>query len=522
MENRKQKAAHRLDPSARDSVRSTAKDAAVPKKKSTLARSQPRTLPAARNRIFHILINAFPDFVLIADREGRILSCNTQVRQKYLQKGGCRHDTVFDVFPTITTHYWQETFSGGRKAHPAPHFEGESEGRFFSHHLFPFTGTKGKISFIVVFVREISEIRQTENALLASERKYRELAENISDALFTLNEQGDVIDVNRAIESFLGYSQEEVKGKPFAEFLYPAESDLVAGDWEGIFSGRSPRREFRFLHKNGVVRWGRVSSRPVVFKDEVIGYQGVISDITRWKTLDVNLLAILQENILSSLAAAFTTEIGVTLKRARERLFSHSAPAGPDSEIDASLRALMHDLEGISLYLKHFAAFAGRREDAARLLDVNALAESALALLAWQLAGAGVEVRSSLARDLEPVSADSFSLVQSFVNVFSYSLSACREAGDSASPKMISLTTSMEKDRVIVDVRGTGREIPDELVTLLDDPVDAHRFARGAGVGLAIARRLVESQGGSFQVMPGEPPVGAHIRIAFPSVIQTI
>jgi PAS domain S-box-containing protein len=472
--------------------------------------------------VFDSLINAFPDFAMIADKGGRLLACNRRVLQRLPRPYGVRRSSVFDVFPHISRAVWEKAFFEYRNEHRAIRFERNSGSQYFSHHLYPVADESGEVSFVVVFVQDITEYRHAENALQESERKYRELVENISDAIYALNEEGDVIYVNPAVEAFLGFTQEEVRGKAFRDLLHPAEAAQVAGDFEGFLAGRTQQREFRFLHKDGSPRWGRVASHPVVFKDEVIGYQGVISDITQIKTFNVNLLRIVQENILSSLAAAFTAEIGTPLKRARERLLSHSAPAGPETEVNASLRALMHDLEGISLYLKHFTAFTGPNGEAARALDVNTLVESALALLAQQFAGFGIETECALARGLEPVSADSFSLVQAFMNVFNYSLHACVDEGETAAPKRIFVGTSMEQDKVIVEVRDTSRGVSDELIAHLADPFFAHRKRKDAGIGLAIARQLVESQGGFFQVITGEETGGTHIRISFPSLIQTI
>ncbi len=468
------------------------------------------------------LIEVFPDFAMVADGEGRLLSCNRQVTNRLVRKGGCRRSTVFDVFPHLTPAYWRDTVCRGRSRQKGLRVEGESEGRYFLHHFHALPDERGNIDSIVIFARDISEFRNAENALLASERKYRELLENISDSIFTLNEEGAVIYVNPAIEAFLGFSQEEVRGKAFTEFLHPAETAPASGDLEVFLSGGLPQREFRFLHKDGSARWGRVSSRRVVFKDEVIGYQGIISDITQTKTLDVKLLKIVQENILSSLAAAFSAEIAVPLTRARERLLSHWSPAKDDSEINASLRALMHDLEGISLYLKHLAAFTGTPAGSTRSLDVNALAESALSLLGQQFSSAGIEIVSNFARDLEPVSVDSFSLVQSLVNVFNYSLHSCREGGNAASPKKLTLDTRMEKDRVIIEVLDTGPGIPYELRKRLAEPSSSLGMGRNAAVGLAIARQLVDSQGGVFELVEDDSAAGAHVKISIPSVIQVI
>jgi PAS domain S-box-containing protein len=472
--------------------------------------------------MFDTLIDAFPDFAMVVDREGRLLSGNKNAMQKLAPKTGARRQLLFDIFPHINPENWRKMFFRFLDEKKVSRFEKTVDGQYYFHHFYPVIDKDGVIDFVVVFIQDITEFRHAENALQESEKKYRELVENISDAIYALNEEGAVIYINPAVENFLGFSQDEVKGRTFQEFLHPAEVALVMSDLEGFLAGRSPQREYRFLHKDGSVRWGRVSSQPVIFKDEVIGYQGVIADITQVKTFSINLLKTVQENILASLASAFTAEIGIPLKRARERLLSHTAPDGNDREIDGSLRDLMHDLEGISLSLKHISAFAGRDASLSQELDVNTAAESALVLLKQQFDDAGATVRWALARDLQPVAADSFSLVQAFMNIFNYVLHSWSAQRGDRVRKEIGISTSMEQDKVIIAVHDPEGGISKELLAHLADPYYTHRQKRGAGIDLAIARQLIESQGGFFAIGSGNKEQGLAIRISFSSVIPTI
>jgi C4-dicarboxylate-specific signal transduction histidine kinase len=80
----------------------------------------------------------------------------------------------------------------------------------------------------------------------------------------------------------------------------------------------------------------------------------------------------------------------------------------------------------------------------------------------------------------------------------------------------------MEQDKVIIAVHDPEGGISKELLAHLADPYYTHRQKRGAGIDLAIARQLIESQGGFFAIGSGNKEQGLAIRISFSSVIPTI
>jgi diguanylate cyclase (GGDEF)-like protein/PAS domain S-box-containing protein len=128
-------------------------------------------------------------------------------------------------------------------------------------------------------LNEISERERAEEALRSSEERFRDLVENISEVIFTLNEDGRVTYVSPVVEQIAGYSPAEVVGRPIASFIHP-------DDWPPIeslqttVSGSLEPSEFRIFTKSGETRWVRTSSRPITDGDRVIGLRAVLADIT--------------------------------------------------------------------------------------------------------------------------------------------------------------------------------------------------------------------------------------------------
>jgi len=70
------------------------------------------------------------------------------------------------------------------------------------------------------FFTDISERKRAEDTLRESEAKYRDLVENISDVIYSIDKNGVMTYISPAIESIVGYSPSEIIGKPLIEFFY--------------------------------------------------------------------------------------------------------------------------------------------------------------------------------------------------------------------------------------------------------------------------------------------------------------
>jgi PAS domain S-box-containing protein len=140
-------------------------------------------------------------------------------------------------------------------------------------------------------IKEISErLSRTidrimvDEALHASEEKYRDLVENISDVIYTADSEGKITYVSPAIESLLGYKPADILGQSFVQFI--ATSDLKRGkdNFQQLALGKFlDPNEYQVLTKSGEICWIRVSSQPILEEDQVIGVQGVLTDITQRK-----------------------------------------------------------------------------------------------------------------------------------------------------------------------------------------------------------------------------------------------
>src|SRR5205085_5445601 len=99
---------------------------------------------------------------------------------------------------------------------------------------------------------DITENVRAQQALEASEQRYRELVEDVSDILYTVDTEGRFVSLSRSFERRTGYAVEEWIGRPFAELFKPRPEQPLGG----------AIREYDLPARSGAVVTVEVSSQP--------------------------------------------------------------------------------------------------------------------------------------------------------------------------------------------------------------------------------------------------------------------
>ena len=131
-------------------------------------------------------------------------------------------------------------------------------------------------------VRKILDERErAEAAVKESEERYRELVENANDIVFTLDLEGNVTSINKAVESITGYSQAELLGMNMSEFLTPGSTETARHMTERKLAGEERTSyEVDVRAKDGGTFTLEISSRLTIHEGKPVGVQGVARDIT--------------------------------------------------------------------------------------------------------------------------------------------------------------------------------------------------------------------------------------------------
>lgn len=146
-------------------------------------------------------------------------------------------------------------------------------------------------------------------------------------------------------------------------------------------------------------------------------------------------------------------------------------------------------------------------------LDIAEVVQESIDRFRPQLAELGFNLRVNLPVDSPSVSGDHLMLAQVFDNLID------NAAKHAASGKFLGLDVTIADRQVTIAVSDRGDGIPPDDLTLVFDKFYRRKGTRprGAGLGLAIVRRIVEDHGGTVRMhsVPGE---GTSVLVTFPSM----
>jgi two-component system, cell cycle sensor histidine kinase and response regulator CckA len=152
----------------------------------------------------------------------------------------------------------------------------------------PIHDKDGQIIGAVLVFRDVTEEKYTERRLLErleeSEKRYRDLFENAIDVIYTLDMEGNFVEVNGAFLREGGYTREEIIDRHFGALVFSDDAAAANEAYEKGRNGETWKFELRIKRKDGTVQWFSFINRPI-FNDsgEVLAIHGIARNIDEKK-----------------------------------------------------------------------------------------------------------------------------------------------------------------------------------------------------------------------------------------------
>jgi len=146
--------------------------------------------------------------------------------------------------------------------------------------------SKGQPIGFYGIARDVTERKQIEEALQASEEKYRSILQSIEEGYYEVDLAGNFTFFNNFLVKSLGYTREELMGLNNRQYMSPETARLVFETFNEVYRTGNPKRDFEWdlINKDGTRRFVEVSvSLMRNGKGEPKGFYGIARDITERK-----------------------------------------------------------------------------------------------------------------------------------------------------------------------------------------------------------------------------------------------
>ncbi|MBP3956043.1 PAS domain S-box protein [Gemmata sp. G18] len=116
---------------------------------------------------------------------------------------------------------------------------------------------ESSVGAVVVTYRDVTQQREVEDALRASERRFRALVENSSDAVELLAADGTILYATPGVVRTGGRTADEIVGRKAFEWCHPEDAAQLAAEYERFLTepGAVVSGEYRYRHKDGSWHW---------------------------------------------------------------------------------------------------------------------------------------------------------------------------------------------------------------------------------------------------------------------------
>ncbi len=479
------------------------------------------------------ILDAFPGFVFCKDREGRFTMLNKQTCDFYQHE---EHELIgkTDEFlghsiakSESFRQTDQEVFRKKKSLRLPVNFLEMKDG---SEHWFnivksPVFDDYGNVDQIMVACYEITDRIQSELELKENEEKFRDLFENVSDAIYVIDLNGVFQESNKAGNLLLGV--ENAVGRSIAEFVHEESKEapleyLKSLDTSGFVKDFHVKLDIdgdeRIIEINSTAIYNeegkRIGSRDIIRNiSERIAYQNQLID-ARNSAEDITKL---QANFLANMSHEIRTPINgiIGLAELIEQDFSNVEGLDEYAQL---LKESGHRLLSTITSLLDFSKLNNSQVDfKLREFDLVQVVQDYLPSMHVLADRKGLYLRFKTEIKHLDYRFDENVLILILNNLIGNAIKFTKEGGVE-----VRLTTKdvQGKEFIQLSIHDTGIGIDEEFVPFLFEPFrqESTGFSRnyeGTGLGLSIVHKYIELFGGYVKVK-SEKKQGASFYIFLP------
>ena len=353
------------------------------------------------------------------------------------------------------------------------------------------------------------EVSRQRERLQKSEARYQGLVENAADLIYTVDEGGRILSINRYAANLFAMARSYPRSPQGPEINV---QEFVGRTFYDIFDKKSADFHMEWLRE--VKETGRVRSKRhqvaigdqefwfstsiVGIKDEqgqIFTYEIISRNITGRKAIEDRLINMEKLASIGTLAAGVAHEINnpiAVILGFSEHLLGQTESL---PEIHETLQVIEEEGLRCKKIVENLLTFAHTPEVTETSADVTGILEKTLVVINNTLLTKKIRLESNLAPHLPRVKGDPRELQQVFINLINNAMDAMRGGG------LLRVATLPAPDgkRVAIEFSDTGNGIPREAQPKIFDPFfTTKRTGEGTGLGLSVSYGIITKFGGNI------------------------
>lgn len=365
------------------------------------------------------------------------------------------------------------------------------------------------------------EKKRLEKELKESVEKYRELFENINDALAVfMKPDGKLGIYNTRFISMFGYLENELEEKRFLDFVHPEDSTKAQERFMKRVAGEESEDiyELRLLDKKGKVFFLEIGDRPYSQKGKIVGLELIMRDISERKIIEEQLIQSEKLRAIGQMASGvahdFNNALAIIL--GNTELLVRQLETMDIDEIKGQLKIVETAALDAAETVRRIQEFTRIRTDKEySRVDINRIVDEVkeMSKPRWkdqsQEMGLNIELVTVLSDDIPPIIGNPSELREVLTNIIFNSIDAMPRGGE------ISIKTQQSNEEVKIMVTDTGIGIATDIKRKIFDPFFTTKGVVSDGLGLSIAYSIITRQGGNIDI-ESEEGKGTTVTISLP------